>query len=116
MNAVRPAQLASVHLEGNHRFDPETRVNDLACDRCKSRAFNWFRIGQLEQQHPCTALFQLPDQLLDPLRVGPNGIRRIFRIELLQRAVRIDPVVEIARRLPDQLAQIGRDLSCVSGA
>jgi len=43
-------------------------------------------------------------------RVEPRGVCRILRVELLQCAIHIDPVVEIARRLPDQPAQVERDL------
>src|SRR5206468_11725589 len=61
-------------------------------------------------EHPRAALFYHPDQRLNSFRVDPCGIRRILCIELLQRAIHIDPVVEIARRLPDQSAQVERDL------
>ena len=55
-------------------------------------------------------MFYRPDQCLNALRVDPRGIRRVVGIELLQRAIRINPVVEIARRLPNQSAQVERDL------
>lgn len=117
MDAIRPAQLPSVYFDRQ----PSVRIrkrgaNNLSRDHCSARTFDRFGIRLLEQEHPRAAFFQRTNQLLDPFRIGPRGDRRILRIELLERAIRIDPVVEIARRLYDQLAQVVRDLRMRRGA
>src|SRR6185295_3617028 len=111
MHAVGPAQLASVHFDGQPSLRIRKRsMNNLPRGRGGPRAFDRLGIRQLKQEYPRAALFHHPDQLCNSLRVELSNSRRILRIELLLRAIHIDPVVEIARRLREQSAQLERDL------
>ena len=116
MNAVRPAQLSSRRIDvqpslGIGKFG----MNDLARDLCRPGIFKLIGIGKLKKQHPRAPLLDRWDQLLDSLYIHPRGERRIFRIKLLQCAIRIDAVVEIAGRLREQSAEGEGDLRVTEG-